>query len=198
MAEKKYNARIRQIKQARELAKIRSQQRDRKIERRVGKKLMWTERQIIEYIADKKIPTQMQHCILKVREKVPGTDMERFISAFNICGWVFTTYRYQQPNSMTLTSKGLRNNMLHRRELESGSKRARYKALEERLYGLMAQDLIKEREDKAKDEYDDWKQKQTSKRKLKKEISRTASKEKKVKSTKKATKSAKQRMKDDE
>lgn len=152
--EDKYKERIQQIRQTR-LANRAKREKD--IENRIGKKLMWNETQIVDYLAADKVPTQMQHCILKVREKIPGTEHKKFISAFNICGAVFTRNGYQQPLSMTLTSKGLKNNMMHRREVAAGEKRGRYVSLVDRLYGAAIEDSKQEKEEKAQSEYQKWK-----------------------------------------
>lgn len=188
---KTYIDRMQKIRQIR-LANRR--QREKNIEKRVGKALMWNETQIVDYLATDKVPTQMQHCILKVRDKVQGTDQEKFISAFNICGAVFTRNGYQQSNSMTLTSKGLRNNMMHRREIEAGEKRARYVSIVQRLYGPAIEDLKKEQDQKSQTKYQQWKAKQSPQPEIKSKPG--------LQSTKKATTStkttAKQRMKRDQ
>lgn len=152
---KTYVDRIQKIRQIR-LANRAKRERD--IEKRVGKKLMWNESQIVNYLATDKVPTQMQHCIIKVRDKVSGSDQEKLISAFNICGAVFTRNGYQQNLSMTLTSKGLRNNMMHRRELEAGDKRARYVSIVQRIYGAAIEDLKREADEKSQTKYQQWKQ----------------------------------------
>lgn len=124
MATKNYQQRFENLVQAMKNRKV-------QIERRVGKKLMFSEMEIINAIRNRKVPTQMQHCILKVFNKVGGeTDRERFISAFNICGANFGRNGYQKYGFLTLTGKGVENNLRHRKEINNASKEARYKQLE--------------------------------------------------------------------
>jgi hypothetical protein len=104
------------------------------LSRTKGKPLIFSENQIIDLMLQNKIPTQMQHCILKVFPKMQGTEHEKFVSASNICAAVFQRYGYMQPGSTVLTGKGMRNNTRHRLELDAGAKRSNYEALKNRLW----------------------------------------------------------------
>lgn len=109
--------------------------RRRNVEARAkGVPLLFQEEGMIDLMLRNKVPTQMQHCIIKVHQKVQGSEQERFISAFNICAATFIKWGYQQPRSMTLTGKGMRNNMQHRREPDAGWKADRYRWLVNRLW----------------------------------------------------------------
>lgn len=92
--------------------------RTARIEKRVGKPMIYSEEAMLQLLIDRKVPTMVQHCILKVKEKVQGSPHEKFISAFNICGWVFQHYGYlEKSNSkMSMTGKGLKRNMQHQKE----------------------------------------------------------------------------------
>ena len=79
----------------RRLAKART----RRIEKRVGKPMIFSEEAMLQLLIDRKVPTMVQHCILKVKKKVSGSDHEKFISAFNICGWVFQHYGYLRKSN---------------------------------------------------------------------------------------------------
>jgi hypothetical protein len=101
--------------------------RRRNVEARAkGKPLIFQETEMLDLILRNKIPTQMQHCIIKVQPKMQGSQHERFLSAFNICAAVFIKYGYQQSRSTVLTGKGMRNNLQHRREPDAGWKAQRY------------------------------------------------------------------------
>ena len=109
--------------------------RRRNVESRTkGVPLLFQEEAMIDLMLRNKVPTEMQHCVIKVHSKVKGTEHERYISAFNICAATFIKYGYQQPRSMTLTGKGMRNNLQHRREPDAGWKADRYKWLVNRLW----------------------------------------------------------------
>lgn len=103
--------------------------REKNILNRAGKALIFNEPKILELMLNRKVPTQMQHCIIKVQQKMAGTDKEAFVSAFNICQAVFQNHGYQYPDSTTLTSKGLQNNMRHRREVGNSMKEARFRQM---------------------------------------------------------------------
>lgn len=132
--------------------------RERNIKARAKKALIFNENQMLDIISQNKVPTQMQHCIIKVMDKVPGSEHERFLSAFNICGAVFGKNGYQKPNTTILTSKGLQNNLRHRREVDAGAKTAKYKAIEQKLWANYLKIAADEKANKAKKEYEDWKQ----------------------------------------
>lgn len=115
---------------------IRMQQiRERNVlSRTKGKPLIFNESQLIDLMLQNKIPTCMQHCIIKVFPKMQGTEHEKFISAGNICAAVFQKYGYMKAGVTILTGKGLRNNTRHRLELDAGTKHAQYEALKTRLW----------------------------------------------------------------
>ena len=104
------------------------------LSRTKGKPLIFPENQMLDLIYQRKVPTQMQHAILKIMQKVQGTEHERFVSAFNIGGAVFIKHGYQRPASTSLTGKGMRNNTRHRLEHDAGWKKSRYDALVARLW----------------------------------------------------------------
>lgn len=104
------------------------------LSRTKGKPLIFSENELIDLMLQNKIPTCMQHCILKVFPKMEGTEHEKFISAGNICASVFQKYGYMKASSTVLTGKGLRNNYRHRLELDAGSKASAYKNLQDRLW----------------------------------------------------------------
>lgn len=117
----------------RRMAKIRTA----RIEKRVGKPMIFTEEAMLQLLIDRKVPTMVQHCILKVKEKVKGSPHERFISAFNICGWVFQTYGYlrKSEEAMPITGKGVKRNRQHQREKGAGKKFSDYNGLVRKLWG---------------------------------------------------------------
>lgn len=139
--------------------------RERNILLRAGKALIFSEDQMVDLIAAKKVPTQMQHCIIKVMQKMPGNDKERFISAFNICGAVFQNHGYQQPGTTTLTPKGLQNNLRHRREVDGGTKSSNYRSIEQRLWAPSVDRSVKSKTQKAQTEYEQWKAQKDQKNK---------------------------------
>jgi len=103
--------------------------REKNILNRAGKALIFNEPKILDLVMNRKVPNQMQHCIIKVQKKMGGTDKEAFVSAFNICQAVFQNYGYQYPDTTTLTSKGLQNNMRHRREIGNSAKESRFRQM---------------------------------------------------------------------
>lgn len=121
--------------------------RTARIEKRVGKPMIFTEEAILKLLMEKKVPTMVQHCILKVKEKVKGSPHERFVSAFNICGWVFQTYGYlRRSNSqMPMTGKGIKRNRQHQREKEASRKFSEYNSLVRKLWGPSVAALKKEK-----------------------------------------------------
>jgi len=99
-----------------------------------GVPLRYNEDEMLEKLKEAMIPTQMKHCVIAVEPKMAGTPHERYLSAFNICAAVFEKNGYQQPKTMNLTGKGLRNNMQHRREPDAGFKNSRFDFLTKRLW----------------------------------------------------------------
>lgn len=94
------------------------------------------EQDIIEAIMDRKVPTQMQHCILKVYKKAKGGNRkEKYIGAFNICAATFSKHKYQKKDSLKLTAKGIRNNRRHQREKEATRKRVKWKHMNNQIWG---------------------------------------------------------------
>lgn len=125
--------------------------RERNVRARAGgKALILSEDKIVDIIADRRMPTEMQHCIIKVLPKVSGSDKERFIAATNICQAVFQKNGYQTNGDTTLTPKGLKNNLRHRREVDNGFKESRYRAIEQRLWGGSVSRRLQERKDAKK------------------------------------------------
>lgn len=111
--------------------------REKRIVRRAGGKgLIFDEDDMLGALVERKVPTMMQHCILRVYKKVHGTDKEKFISAFNICAAVFQNNGYMQSRSFTMTGKGVKNNRRHQREAEASSKRGSFNTLVNRLWRM--------------------------------------------------------------
>lgn len=81
-----------------------------------------------------KVPTMVQHCVLKVMKKMPGSDKEKFLSAFNICSATFSKYGYTTSGSMNMTGKGVKRNRRHQREKEASIKKTRYNNVADRLW----------------------------------------------------------------
>jgi hypothetical protein len=121
--------------------------RTKRIEKRVGKKLIFSEESMLNLLLHRKVPTMVQHCILKVKEKVSGSEHERFVSAFNICGWVFQHYGYlrRSNSTMPMTGKGVKRNRQHQREKEASRKFSRYNTLVNKLWGQSLKALQKEK-----------------------------------------------------
>jgi hypothetical protein len=121
--------------------------RTRRIEKRVGKPMIYDEETMLYLLMNRKVPTMVQHCILKVKEKVKGSQHEKFISAFNICGWVFQTYGYMKKSqtSMDMTGKGIKRNRQHQREKEASAKNSKYQSLVRKLWGPSLAALKKEK-----------------------------------------------------
>lgn len=120
-------------------------QRAARIRRRAGKDLLFDEAEMLELLAANKVPTMMQHCVLKVSKKMDGTDKEKYISAFNICTACFQRNGYMRRGSMTKTGKGTKRNRMHQREKESGQKKNRFQALTRRLWGADIRDVKQEK-----------------------------------------------------
>lgn len=134
------------VKEANYVRRI-AKARTRRIEKRVGKPMIFTEEAMLQLLRERKVPTMVQHCILKVTKKVKGSQHEKFVSAFNICGWVFQTYGYIRKSNtqMPLTGKGVKRNRQHQREKESSKKFSEYNSLVRRLWGPSIAALNKEK-----------------------------------------------------
>lgn len=101
--------------------------RKKRIEQRAGKALIITEEEMLEAIDKNKVPTMIQHCILKVSKKIGGNPKEAYLSAVNICGATFADYGYlRKRGSLSMTGKGVKRNRMHQREKEAPAKKARY------------------------------------------------------------------------
>lgn len=126
--------------------------RTKRIEKRVGKPMIFTEEAMLQLLIDRKVPTMVQHCVLKVKEKVQGSPHEKFISAFNICGWVFQHYGYLRSSNtqMPITGKGVKRNRQHQREKVAGKKQADFNNLVRKLWGPNMAGLKKEQTKKEK------------------------------------------------
>lgn len=112
------------------LAELRSQ----RVRRRAGKALIHEEPEMLGLIGANKVPTMIQHCVLKVMKKMPGNDKERFLSAFNICSATFSKYGFTRRGTMGMTGKGVKRNRRHQREKEASSKKTRYNNTVDRLW----------------------------------------------------------------
>lgn len=112
------------------LAEIRAQ----RVRRRAGKALIHEEPQMLDLISANKVPTMIQHCILKVGKKMPGSEKEKFLSAFNICSATFSKYGFTNRGTMNMTGKGVKRNRRHQREKEASTKKTRYNNLVDRLW----------------------------------------------------------------
>lgn len=121
--------------------------RQKRIESRAGKALIHEEMEMLEFIDGNKVPTMIQHCVLKVMKKVGGDEKEQFISAFNICSATFSKHGYTRPASMGMTGAGIKRNRRHQREKEASAKKARYNGLVRKLW---ASSIKRMKEDRAK------------------------------------------------
>jgi hypothetical protein len=116
-----------------------------------GKPLIFDEDQMLQAIFDRKVPTCCQHCIIKVFKKMKAgqhpRDKDAYLSAFNICAWVFKTYgyMYKTKGSMKLTGKGQKNNRRHQRERDAGVKRGKYEQLTNKLWRASLQRIRDDR-----------------------------------------------------
>lgn len=113
--------------------------RQKGIESRVGKKLIVPEAAMVEMIRTNKVPTMIKHCVLallfKKKKRLPGTEKERFISAFNICCASFATHGYlDKRGSIRMTGRGMRRNRCHQREKVSNRKKGRYNGIVTKLW----------------------------------------------------------------
>jgi len=124
--------------------------RHKRIIKRAGKALIFDEEAMIRALADKKVPTMMQHCVIRVKPKMSGKDKEQYLSAFNICAAVFQKNGYMRKNSFTMTSKGQKNNSRHQREKEAGAKRSKFNSMTNRLWKTSIDMYKKERKERSK------------------------------------------------
>jgi|GEM_PF-7060167 len=113
--------------------------RQRKIEGRVGKKLIVPESVMLEMIRTNKVPTMIKHCVLAVmfkkRRKLRGTPKEQFLSAFNICCATFAKHGYLSGRgSINMTGRGMRRNRCHQREKVANKKKGRYNGVVNKLW----------------------------------------------------------------
>ena len=108
--------------------------RHMRIRKRAGKPLIHEEDEMLGYIGDNKVPTMIQHCVLKVMKKMPGGDREKFLSAFNICSATFSKHGYTREGSMNMTGPGVKRNRRHQREKEASVKKTRYSNTVDRLW----------------------------------------------------------------
>lgn len=113
--------------------------RQKGIEGRVGKKLIVTEADMLEMIRTNKVPTMIKHCVLAVMKKkkrrLPGTEKEQFLSAFNICCATFAKHGYlAQRGSIRMTGHGMKRNRCHQREKVSNRKKGRYNGIVSKLW----------------------------------------------------------------
>jgi len=108
--------------------------RAKRIRKRAGKDLIFDEDVMIGHLANRAVPTMMQHCVLQVRKKMDGNEKEKYISAYNICSWVFQEYGYMRKGSLKMTGKDQKNNTRHQRETDASSKKQKFNALTMRLW----------------------------------------------------------------
>lgn len=103
-----------------------------------GVPLIFPEEEVIAMMANMSRPvnTSMQHCVLKVFPKMKGSDHEKFVSAFNICAATFVKHGYMTrgQQSLSLTAKGMQNNLRHRLEVHAGTKYNNYTSLVKKLW----------------------------------------------------------------
>lgn len=108
--------------------------RKRRLQKRAGKKLIHDEEEMLNFIADKKVPVMVQHCVLKVFDKMKGSPKDKYLAAFNICSAVFQGNGYLKQRKMSMTGKGLKRNRMHQREQKAGSKKSKYKSLTKAIW----------------------------------------------------------------
>lgn len=114
-------------------AKIRKE----RIEKRVSRNLIYDEDEMLRMLMDRKVPTMIQHCILKVSKKVKGGGRAKYLSAFNICVSVFAKYGYiknTKGKGIEQTGKGTKRNRLHQNETDAGTKNSAYQAITSNLW----------------------------------------------------------------
>lgn len=100
----------------------------------------------------KKVPTMVQHCILRVYPKMKGTPLSKFSGAYNICTAVFQDNGYLSESSPTkMTGKGATRNRKHQRESVAGRKTRLFDAVVEKIFGAVFKKLDdKEAKEKSK------------------------------------------------
>jgi hypothetical protein len=108
--------------------------RAKRIRKRAGKDLIFDEDAMIGHLANNAVPTMMQHCVIQVRKKMDGNEMEKYISSYNICASVFQKYGYMKKDSLVMTGKGTKNNNRHKTEKDAAKKGAKFRALTNRLW----------------------------------------------------------------
>lgn len=123
--------------------------RQKRIESRAGKALIIEEEEMLSLIEGNKVPTMLQHCILKVMKKMGGSEREQFISAVNICSATFSKYGYTKL-PMRMTGKGIKRNRLHQREKEASGKKARYNGKVRKLWAASIKRMKEERSEEKK------------------------------------------------
>jgi hypothetical protein len=105
-----------------------------------GVALIFPEEEVIAQLANMSRPvnTSMQHCVLKVFPKMGGTSEEKFLSAYNICSATFIKHGYMMKtqDGLSLTAKGMQNNLRHRREVAAGAKNSNFISLVNKLWAV--------------------------------------------------------------
>lgn len=122
--------------------------RHKRVMKKAGKALLVDEDTMLGLIAERKVPTMVQHCVLKVKKKMDlkhANEKDAYLSAFNICIWVFREYGYMRRNGFTMTGKGVKRNRLHQREKEAAQKRSKYDRLTNRLWRAAIADYNEEK-----------------------------------------------------
>jgi hypothetical protein len=98
--------------------------------------------EMVLLLRKKKVPTMVQHCILKVYPKMHGNQLQRFHKAYNICVAVFQKHGYMFESSPTkMTGKGVSRNRKHQRETISGRKSRLFDAVIDKIFGVIFQKL---------------------------------------------------------
>lgn len=123
--------------------------RHKRILARAGKALIHEEGEILELIEANRVPTMIQHCILKVSKKLGGNEREAFISAVNICSATFSKYGYTNAG-MKMTGKGIKRNRRHQREKEASGKKGRYNGKVRKLWAASIKRMKEERSQQKK------------------------------------------------
>lgn len=84
----------------------------------------------------KRVPTMVQHCVLKVYPQMRGNQLQKFSAAYNICLAVFQDYGYLAESSPTkMTGKGVARNRKHQRENVAGRKKRLFDAVVQKIFG---------------------------------------------------------------
>lgn len=91
---------------------------------------------MVQILRQKRVPTMVQHCILKVYPQMRGNQLQKFHGAYNICAANFQDNGYLHAESVTkMTGKGAKRNRMHQREKVSGRKRRLFTAVVEKIFG---------------------------------------------------------------